>query len=82
MSNKFLDLYPKLRDPRVGDLVKIIKSWCCSYYDEGDIGKKVDSDSNRFLIDFKKQNNILVYFEGVWWVNKEHCRVIKINAHE
>ena len=38
MSNKFLDLYPKLRDPKIGDMIKIINPILTSgFYNKNDI---------------------------------------------
>ena len=81
MSNKFLDLYPALREPCIGDLVKITRNpgstMYCSGNIVGDIGTiiHIDNYEPRYLIR-KKDNGIYEEHQGSYWISKEFFKII------
>ena len=38
MKNKFLEKYPRLYEPKIGDTIKITHSQCIDWYENEDIG--------------------------------------------
>ena len=84
-QNKFLEKYPVLRDPKIGDIVEVIALLdvhhkpmeANHHYYIGDIGKIIAADL-LYVVDFNNQENNIVIYDGRWSLWKEEFKIIKI----
>jgi len=87
MSNKFLEQYPQLREPQVGDIVKIIKTY--DFYrtgykrvQDGDIG--IIEHMSRGILPLRYK--IYVKRKGeddsVGWLRREQFELVNMVDHE
>ena len=92
MNNKFLDLYPELRDPLVGDLVELLSVqpfWVHQqYYSIGDIGRiiyiSIITGTNKtfYFITFDIPENTNKETHGNICLSKTDFKVIQHNESE
>jgi hypothetical protein len=77
MSNKFLELYPQLREPRIGDRIRMIET-LDHVYKKGDIGiiKAINfvtfMNHNAYYTQFINSNNNNDYA----WVYREEIELV------
>jgi len=87
MSNKFLDKYPQLRKPQVGDIVKIIKTY--DFYltgyqrvQDGDIG--IIEHISRGIQPLRYRISVKRKGEGdsIGWLHREQFELVRMVEHE
>ena len=79
-NNKFLEKYPQLREPEVGDTVEIINIDDGFCYRNGDIGKihyKESRFENVYVISFYFPNTKTI--RGNFLAYKHHFKIIEFN---